>query len=292
MEEGLFMLQPFEGSERRLQLQQQLLKTLEGEGFPVDTIIPDREGNLIVKDEQENGYILRRWLEGRECDTRSERELLLAASRLGAMHCVMKLPLDQKDVQEPPELEFIRHNRELQKIRKFIRKKRPSHDFEREYLAHVEEYLQWGQEALLMLQQSKVCGLLQKSLEEGCVCHGEFNQHHLLFERPKIMVTGFDRWKFGLQVSDLYCFMRKILEKYNWDISLGKKLLSAYDRERKLSDEEHDYLKICFSYPEKYWKIADYYYSHNKAWISEKNVKKLRTVTAQKRQWRNFADSL
>lgn len=100
--------------------------------------------------------------------------------------------------------------------------------------------------------------------------------------------TGFDHWSFGIQMSDLYRFMRKILEKHGWDSRLAEKMLDAYSAERPVSSDELDYLKIRFIYPDKYWKLANYYYSHNKAWISEKNTEKMKTLIRQKERWDRF----
>jgi uncharacterized protein YvpB len=47
-------------------------------------------------------------------------------------------------------------------------------------------------------------------------------------------------------------------------------------------------LKVRFVYPEKYWKLANHYYTHNKAVISGKNVEKLHTMIRQKKQWEEF----
>ena len=86
--------------------------------------------------------------------------------------------------------------------------------------------------------------------------------------------------------------MRKILEKHQWDLDLGRKLLLAYQQVRPLSREEVENLRIRFAYPEKYWKLANYYYTHNKAWISEKNLEKLEKLREQKDKWRNFVESV
>lgn len=47
-------------------------------------------------------------------------------------------------------------------------------------------------------------------------------------------------------------------------------MLNKYQEVKALSKEELENLSIRFAYPEKYWKLANYYYTHNKAWISEK----------------------
>ena len=52
--------------------------------------------------------------------------------------------------------------------------------------------------------------------------------------------------------------------------------------------QEWQNLKVRFTYPEKYWKLANYYYSHKKVWISGKNVAKLENLINQKEIWEKF----
>ena len=94
-----------------------------------------------------------------------------------------------------------------------------------------------------------------------------------------------------MQMADLYRFMRKILEKYSWDLHLAQKMLSEYDSVRPLSESEWQNLRVRFCYPEKYWKLANHYYTHNKAVISGKNVEKLKNPDLSEKQWRNFQNS-
>ena len=183
---------------------------------------------------------------------------------------------------------YQRHNQELRKIRKFIRKKGASCQFEKLYLATVEDYLEKGDVALRLLRDSAYSKLRQDVTENGWICHGEYNQHNVLMIRKETAVTSFEHWGFDVQMADLYRFMRKILEKYNWDVRLGMKMLSAYHKEKSISEDEWQNIHIRFLYPEKYWKLANYYYSHNKAWISEKNTQKLKKLTGQKEAWQNF----
>ena len=53
-------------------------------------------------------------------------------------------------------------------------------------------------------------------------------------------------------MADLYQFMRKILEKYNWDQALGEKMLREYHGIRPISQAEWKNLQVRFTYPEKY----------------------------------------
>ena len=69
-------------------------------------------------------------------------------------------------------------------------------------------------------------------------------------------------------------------------------MLNKYQEVKELSKEELENLSIRFAYPEKYWKLANYYYTHNKAWISEKNLEKLGKLTAQYEKWRSFVERI
>lgn len=287
-EEGIFILKEFKGTERKFQKQQELLEGLKKAGCNVDVCFANKEGGLVSRDKDGVPYILQYWYEGRECDTRSEEDILRSIRTLAQMHKHMRLPLVMDYVEPSLEDIYQRHNQELRKIRKFIRKKGASSLFEKMYLATVEEYLNKGETALELLRESAYSGLRREMMENGWICHGEYNQHNVLILKKETAVTSFGHWGFDVQMTDLYCFMRKILEKYNWDVELGMKMLRAYHQIKKITPQEWQNIRIQFLYPEKYWKLANYYYSHNKAWISEKNTQKLKKLTGQKEAWENF----
>ena len=114
--------------------------------------------------------------------------------------------------------------------------------------------------------------LRRSAIEEGTVCHGEYNQHNVLMLRGSTAVTNFEKWSFDVPTADLYRFMRKVLEKNNWDVQLAREMLRAYHRQRKLSWEEIENLRIRFSYPEKYWKLGKLlFYSPEKLGVRQKH---------------------
>ena len=113
-----------------------------------------------------------------------------------------------------------------------------------------------------------------------------------MFLSEQTAVVNFEQWNYDVPVSDLYQFMRKILEKHNWDLDIGRQMLDAYDAVRPLSQEELENLRIRFFYPEKYWKLSNYYYTHSKVWISQKNLEKLEKLIEQYDKWRRFAENL
>ena len=287
-ERGPVILREFHGSEKKLSMQQKLLQKLKEQGCHVDVYLENREGALVSKDKDSIPYMAQVWFEGRECDTKSETDILKSVRMLAEIHGRMQLPLEKDYTARNLKEEYIRHNQEMRKIRRFIRKKGVSSPFEKDYLKSVEWFLEKGEKAVSMLDETDYQTLRQQSLEKGTVCHGEYNQHNVLILGKNAAVTNFSHWNFDVQMADLYRFMRKILEKYCWDPYIAEKMLSTYDSIRPISMSEWQNLKVRFVYPEKYWKLANHYYTHNKAVISGKNVEKLHTMIRQKKQWEEF----
>lgn len=286
-EQGSVIIKEFRGSEKKLEHQQELLEKLSQKGHKVDCFLRNKEGSLVTRDRDNIPYTMQKWFDGRECDTRSPGDVLRSAGKLAELHLDMTLDTEGYQV---PELDraYIRHTQELRKILKFIRKKHPSCEFETIYLNRVEDYLKNAETALEMLGNSAFEELRKEAEEKGTIQHGEYNHHNVLIFKDDTAVTNFNRWSLDIQIGDLYHFMRKILEKHNWDCDLGKEMLKAYHQKKKISREEWDYLKIRFTYPDKFWKLADYYYTHSKVWISAKNTEKLRNLISQKKLWDNF----
>ncbi|MGI6069151.1 MAG: CotS family spore coat protein [Blautia sp.] len=292
-DQGLLLIREFRGSEKKLGYQQELLLQIQkNQEVRVDAVLPNKEGGLVSCDSDGIPYVVRFWFEARECDTRSREDILRSVGALANVHKEMHLSPVADYAAQSLEDELDRHNRELRKIRKFVRQKRKKNEFEAVFLSSVDWFLERGEQALSMLKDSGYGKLRRECLEEGRICHGEFNQHNVLLSPRWEAITNFEHWSFDVQTADLYRFMRKILEKYNWEERLADAMLKAYDKVRPLSPGEWEDLKVRFCYPEKYWKLANYYYTHNKAWISGKTIEKLKKLVEQQETWEKFGKKM
>ena len=95
-----------------------------------------------------------------------------------------------------------------------------------------------------------------------------------------------------MQVSDLCNFMRKILEKHNWEEGLGMAMLREYEKGCPLTSGDRLQLYCRLSYPEKFWKQVNSYYNRRKSWIPVRNLEKLRTLEVQKEKKEQFLAQL
>ncbi len=295
--QGIRILCDYTGSENKALFQNRVMRQIREGGYDrVDVLLPNREGGLISRDWEENKYVVKEWYTGRECDTTNESEIMAAVSNLAHIHRLMQLE-DAEEFRrsftaQMPLQEVSAQNAELKKIRTFVRKKNTKGEFERLFLNCFSRYFEQAVEA-----QEKL-PYIQERLEEertahpGCVCHGDYNHHHILMSGYEIATTNFECCRFDFQINDLYRFMRKILEKHNWNQRLGMRMLDSYTAIRPVSGAERRLLYVRMLYPEKFRKLANYYYGSNKAWISRRFLDKLENLNRQEEDRNQFVKLL
>lgn len=292
---GLLLLKEVKVSQKRIPALYELHEYLLNQGYPhTDRLMLTKEGEYLATSEEGKQYLLKFWFQGRECDVKKSVELLAAAGNLAKLHVLMKYDSDHPAAPGAHMgEEYLRHNRELKKVRRFMRGISPKGAFETAFLKCYEQMYQWAQAAAGQLEKSDYDRIYKESIENGCMVHGEYNYHNILMlPSGYIAVTNFEKFKRDLQVEDLYYFLRKVMEKQGWKVRLGDNMLNAYSAVRPLSKEEFEYLRIRLCYPEKFWKIANSYYHSNKAWISVKSIEKLDVAIRQTEEKRRFLEEI
>lgn len=280
--QGLRILCDYTGSENKALFQNCIMNKIREGGYNrVDMILPNKEGGLISRDWEENKYVVKEWYTGRECDTANESEIMAAVANLARLHRLMHLDSESEFRKSftamEPQAELHAHNTELRKVRSFIRKKNTKCEFERLFLSCFSHYFEQAQEAEQKLESSA------DGEKKPAVCHGDYNHHHILMSGYEIATTNFECCRFDDQINDLYRFMRKILEKNDWSPRLGMRMLENYTLVRPISAWERRLLYVRMLYPEKFRKLANYYYGSNKAWISRRFLDKLETLNRQEK---------
>ena len=262
--------------------------------------VKNREGDYVTKGFDGSIYMLRRMPPGRECDVRRAAELFEAAGNLAKIHLLMRKKI-MENVSEAENLEegYIRHNRELRKVRAYIRNVSPKGEFEYLFLEYFDQIEAWADAAVKSLKASGYKQLYQQSIDAGYMVHGEYNYHNILFDatsekdnyghrKLNVYTVNFDHFKKNVQVEDLYYFLRKAMEKQGFKEWISDGILNAYSAIIPLGKNELEYLKNRLMYPEKFFKVANSYYHSNKAWISIKNVEKMQMAVRQMKEKEHF----
>ncbi|MCI6675921.1 MAG: CotS family spore coat protein [Clostridiales bacterium] len=289
---GLMILQEYIGSVQHMEEESRVLSfLLEKGGMNVDVCIRDKNNKTYVENKEGTRYILKKWYDYPECNVNSRSELEMAVRTLAKLHMLLRhidlIPLnEEKNMSHPAKAhrslleEYEKHNRELQRVRRFVRNKKKKTAFELCIMESFDEMFAQANEATERLIQSNYQKLYMEAQRQ--ICHGSYHQHNILVKGSRIAIVNFQKFYTGIQLMDLYYFMRKILEKHNWDVELGSALLEDYNRILPISKDEMEVLHAMFLYPEKYWKQMNFYYNTNKVWIPQKNVEKLKKAAEQK----------
>lgn len=289
--QGQKLLKEYRGSLERAEFLAAMLEHLGSQGMLVEKVVRTREGSPVAVAEDETKYLVLDACQGTECDTRSRDDMLAAVRELARLHsraqsCPAQVPEFVRTGPDALLHLYEKHNRELGKVRNYIRAKKKKNEF---------ELLFFGQYGRFMETANRVVELLRQTEEEPQItgfCHGDYNQHNVIFSKRGTAIVHFDSFAYQIRVSDLANFMRKMLEKNNWNTGLGMDFIRAYDGVRKLTAQELRYLYLYMAYPEKFWKIANHYYNARKAWVSGRNIEKLEKFIRQEEERERFLETL
>lgn len=306
---GCLIFKEYTGNEERLAAQNLLLTHLQKTAdIQVEGIIPNKEGKLYVKDHDGVMYLLKTYEEGRECNINDRTECLESVRLLSKLHSYMEFEMEEllpeTDCSEcltasgrryifSPSMEYEKRNRELKRVRRYLKQRSQKTWFEIRLQQSFDIFLE---QAFALSQEWAEYEKLRDK-ENGqerklTYCHGDYQYHNLLKTAKGWFIINFEKCVPDDPVRDLYLLMRKLLEKSNWSVTLGRELLAAYEELKPLSALSRIDLYYRLAYPEKFWKIVNFYYNSGKAWIPGRNLEKLEKVVEQEADKQHFLDAL
>lgn len=319
--EGLFSLGSYRDSLGKLEFEERVKEQLIRSGYShVDKGVKNIRDEWLTRDSYGNRYLLKCWYMGRECNLRDGEDIYRAAAHLGKLHNHLILPdafwLSPEEMEETEESEnktsrregeeadgllqdknivqtLSRHTREMKRVYNYVRNKKKRNDMEISILSQFKYYYEQACQAQEQLAEVDCVRMQQEAVEQGKVCHGSYNYHNIIFlDKNNIATTNFERCGMGLQIFDLYDFLRKIMEKNNWEKKQGIRAIEAYTKNHELTLEERQILYIHMLFPEKFWKQMNFYYNGKKSWMSMKNYDKLKKIQDQENARRKFLKEL
>ena len=142
------------------------------------------------------------------------------------------------------------------------------------------------------MMKPKVDAISKTYVPPGWINKQPLSMADITGSASSIITTNFEKSYIGLQIADLYQFVRKVMEKNDWDIMYGSNMIEAYDKVRTISKPELQILYLLLLYPEKFWKITNFYYNGKKSWVSERNIQKLNSIGEQNEKKEMFLQKL
>lgn len=282
-DKGIRQLKKLMVSEKRLAAEKRYKDELCNLGFDsIDYCIDNSLGELVSYDRYGNPYVMRNYYCGNEANLTNLEDVRLAVENLARLHIAGRKIFQETehDVHVRHVSDFKKRNRELKRVKTFMTKKKQKKAFEELYLNAFEYFYNQA----LLCEKNFDVESFENVKEHTGYCHGMYNQHSVLISRegdvPYVFTTSFDKFHVGNQLTDLYHFMRKTVEKNNYGFQIIKYILNMYSAICPLTKQDVEYIYILYSYPEKFYKISNQYINAPKNWISPKMMEKLGKVIA------------
>lgn len=280
-DKGLRLLLPYSGSNERVELLYDILKEIRNKGMVIEQIYKTIEGEFKSSDESGTEYILKDCYQGDEFRVGNISDMTAAMELMARFHNITE-QIDKKfEVKEEVSNEYRRHFRELVKIRNYIQTKNKKNDFERIFLRVQKEYIDMAKES--------VDAISNYDNYIGCLwCHGQFNHHNVIVTSHGMRLINFENMCYCTPLLDISNFVRKMMEKSDWNIDVWRCLMTSYEMYRPLNECDHELLYYMMKFPEKFWKISNHYYNSNKAWVSRRDIDKLNKIIEQETKRLSF----
>lgn len=287
---GKMLLVPFRGSKEKGMLLHQFLEGLEARDFWVEQVMLNKNLEAVSEDEYTGErFLLKTYVEGTEISTNKIDEMKEAVRLLAIYHNIAEqIELEKMQSLKTDEImdSWRRHYRELIKVRNYIRSSKKKSEFEKIYMNYFEHNRKSAEDSLLLLEQAA------KENHRYGICHGDYNQHNVLLSKGAYRMVHFEKFVFHWSVLDVANFLRKMLEKNEWNETTGKELLLEYHRYRPIEKQEARLLYGLLMFPEKFWKVTNHYMNSRKTWISGREIDKLKKVIAQEEQRLKFLENV
>lgn len=286
-DQGLKLYRNYEGSENKVEFEQSVKEHLYKTGYSkIDLYLRNQNGELITADSMGTKYIIKSWFNAEECNLREVSNIVAASRNLADLHNYMQSVQTGSTDQNAKYVsnlgtQFDKHNRELKRVRGYIRDKKQKNEFEVCFLNVYNQFYEQGITSLEILRESSYENLLEQCVLKNTMCHGNYIYHNILMLPGGIATTNFDKVCIGVQMFDLYCFIRKVMEKNNWNAQYGNLIIEEYDKIRTISKEELKILYVLLLYPEKFWKVTNFYFNARKSWVPRRNIQKLVSLSEQ-----------
>ncbi len=294
-DKGLLMLTGYNYSEKKAEMENMIKNALINAGYDnVDLFIKNTEGNYITTNRYASKFVLKKWFNSQECELNEIEDIKKAAKNLAMLHNAfdhveLETEDNEKLISRDICKEYYGYNQEIKRIKKFIYNKKKKNELEVTILNNIDRFYNQGMEASNILKEIDYNKMLEESIGKQELYHGAYNYHNvLILSNSDTATVDFTHSGQGPQIFDLYCFIRKTLEKNEWDARFFDVIIEEYEKYKLIEKSQFALLYVLFYYPEKFRKLLNAYYNGQKVWASGRISKKLAILINTELQRNNF----
>ncbi len=291
-QQGMRVLKEYRGRTEKLELLYQLQCRLN-DSLKTDTLVRNKEGALFVRDIDNSIYILEEQVEGKECSYKSEEDIVKAFGAMAKLHLKFMIPASDSNYTMPAMPVFFyademeKHTMECRRVKNYLKRLRNKTDFERALLQEYDYFLDRAIEVTRRAREESRAEYEAYVNSNGLYCHGDYQYHNVVFGKSGggayTGIINLEHFAHDSGARDFYLLFRKISEKCDWSADMAQCMLNAYQNRRVFPPIEWRSLCLRLAYPEKFWKIINFYYNSRKSWMPNRNYDKLESLIRQEK---------
>lgn len=288
---GMKALTAFRGSMERAWMLDKVLIYLKEQKIAAEQLCRTKEGEILAKDDAGGKFLLKDLVLGNECNPKNMPDMVCAVQALARLHrCLEQCPVEIPELADSDKgsLRFLyeKHYHELVKVKNFVKSRKKKNEFEMKFQKNYPHFMEQAEKSVTML------AACETKWQQRGLCHGDFNQHNVVCTQSGWQIVNFENMNVSFPMADLCNFLRKMMEKNDWNFALGQRLLEAYDDVDPLDANAYRQLYVLLLFPEKFWKLSNHYFNSHKAWLSERDIEKLDRMMEQEQARELFLENL
>lgn len=183
--------------------------------------------------------------------------------------------------------QYQKRQTELAKIRRRIQKQGSYDAIDIMVMENYCGFMEQTAYARGLLEDADYIRQAEKAKEHACFCHGSFKGERLrLGDGGKIYVSGFENCTSDVQLLDLASYLKRYMKKLEGTQQGAVGILSAYQEQLPLSEEEKMLLRALIAYPEKFLRLMNEYYNRRKSCVSPAMQERLASAILEEEKTR------
>lgn len=259
----------------------------------------------IIKTNNDEDYItffdkyayLTKWVSGRESNYDNPLEIELVSAKLAELHLYSEGFIINENMN--PRIGWNRwikvfntRKNEILDFKKRINQKAYKDEFDKIYLANINEEVNRAERAIKGLANAKYYDVMMKEIFKGGFCHHDVANHNILIDdNYNFNIIDFDYCILDTSIHDLSSLIIRTMKNGKWDYKKCEKIIKSYSNVKEINDKKLKLMKEFMRFPQSFWQIGLQKYWEMQPWNEELFLNKLSKYLEDRNEREYFIDS-
>ncbi|MFZ5968760.1 MAG: CotS family spore coat protein [Bacillota bacterium] len=215
------------------------------------------------------------WMEAREADYESKKDLYLTATALASFHQISKGFHASKE--SSPRflwgqwLEHFHHRaQEILLFKEKAENKKEKKLFDQHVIHYANYFHDWAIKSIRHLEESSYIKISEMGKLEKAYCHHDMANHNVLIsEHDEVFLIDFDHCIYDITIHDAASLIIRNVRYGNWSLDKAYYIFDTYNQTNRILGEEIGIIRAMMEFPQEFWQVGLQYYVEQQPWEEE-----------------------